>query len=206
LLSVSILSSHKMSKTHIGPKTVLLNGIAVGEVLSTGDTLQDVEAVRKFLKYKGLHKEIKLFQGMFNQAVAFANTSAYLYERDLRRSPRKGASIVPFVVNAAFSIELYLKALAQKQDVALRGHELVKLFKALPDKATLAIQSVTPQCAANRKLGEAPDIPRYLKELNSAFVDWRYCYELEKTGLVHIEPTIFVMDVLNEACCIPPAA
>lgn len=189
-----------------GPKTVLFNGIIVGEVVSTGDYVRDTETVRQFLKDKGLHKETTLFQAMFNQAVSFANTSAYLYERDLRRLPRKGVSAAPFVVNAAFSVELYLKALAKKHGVALRGHELLKLYKALPVKALSEIEEVTPRCAANRALGEPPKFPEYIKELNNAFVDWRYCYELEKTGPVHIEPTIFVMEVLHECCRLPPAA
>ena len=195
-----------MSKIPPGPKTILLNGIVIGDVMSTGDVEHDAKTVRDFLKAKGLHKEVPLFQGMFNQAVAFANTSALLYERDLRRSPRKGVSGVPFLVNAAFSIELYLKALAQKHGVALRGHELVKLFNALPAEALSEIQAVTPRCAANRALGEEPDLPTYLKNLNNTFVDWRYCYELERTGPVHIEPTIFVMEVLHESCRLPQAA
>nr|WP_145545480.1 HEPN domain-containing protein [Variovorax boronicumulans] len=189
-----------------GPKTVFLNGIVVGEVVSTGDYERDTEAVRRFLKDKGLHKETPLFQAMFNQAVAFANTSAYLYERDLRRMPRKGVSATPFVVNAAFSVELYLKALAQKHGVALRGHELVKLHKALPAKALSEIEEVAPRCAANRALGGPPNFLEYIKELNNAFVDWRYSYELDRTGPVHIEPTIFVMEVLHECCRLPPAA
>jgi hypothetical protein len=189
-----------------GPKTILLNGIAVGEVTSTGDCERDVHAVREFLKSKGLHKEVSLFQAIFNQAIAFANTSAYLYERDLRRSPRKGVSATPFVVNAAFSIELYLKALAQKHGSKLRGHELEKLHKALPKAALAEIEAVSPRCAANRALGEEANFSEYLQELNNTFVDWRYCYELERTGPVHIEPTIFVMEVLHEACRLPPAA
>ena len=189
-----------MIKIPPGPKKVLLNGIIVGEVVSTGDTDRDAEAVRQFLKSKGLHKEVSRYQAIYNQAVAFANTSAYLYERDLRRSPRKGVSVIPFVVNAAFGIELYLKALAQKHGTALRGHELTKLYEALPSIAFSEIDAVTPQCAANRALGEAPNFPAYIDRLNSAFVDWRYSYELEKTGPVHIEPTIFVMEVLHYAC------
>ncbi len=189
-----------------GPKTILLNGIAVGEVVSTGDTEKDAEAVRDFLKAKGLHKEVSLFQAIFNQALAFANTSAYLYERDLRKSPRKGFTASPFVVNAAFSIELYLKALAQKHGLTLRGHELMKLYVALPSKANAEINRVIPQCAANRALGEPPNFVGYLQNLNNAFVQWRYSYELEKTGTVHIEPTIFVMEVLHQACRLPAPA
>ena len=194
-----------MRKPLPGPKTVLLNGIVVGEVVSTGDTERDIEAVRQYLKSKGLHKAVSPYQAIYNQAVAFANTSAYLYERDLRRTPRKGFSAVPFVVNAAFGIELYLKALAQKHGIALRGHELVKLYKALPSAALVEIEAVTAPCAANRALGETPNFLAYLENLNSAFVDWRYSYELEKTGSVHIEPTIFVMEVLHEACGLPTA-
>lgn len=185
---------------------MLLNGIAVGELEATGNVERDIEAIRQFLKDKGLHKETPLFQGMLNQAFAFANTSAYLYERDLRRPPRKGTSAVPFVVNAAFAIELYLKALAQKHGVALRGHELLKLYKALPTGALSEIGAVTSRCAANRALGEEPNFAAYLRELNNTFVEWRYCYESERTGQVRIEPTIFVMEVLHESCRLPRAA
>jgi hypothetical protein len=195
-----------MSKIPPGTKSVSINGIVVGEVESTGDIESDAVTVRQFLKDKGLHKEVSIFQGIFNQAAAFANTSALLFERDLRRSPRKGVSAVPFVVNAAFSIELYLKALAQKHGVSLRGHELIKLHAALPDKALSEVQSVIQRCAANRALGEEPDFSAYLKNLNNTFVEWRYSYELEKTGPVHIEPTIFVMEVLHEACRLSPNA
>jgi hypothetical protein len=195
-----------MSKIPPGPKTVLLNGIAVGEVMSSGNTESDVEAVRQFLKSKGLHKESSLFQAIFNQAFAFANTSATLYERDLRRPPRKGISAAPFVVNAAFGIELYLKALGQKHGVSIRGHELLKLHNALPSKALAEIEAVIPRCAANRALGQSPNFIAYLENLNDTFVEWRYLYELERTGPVHIEPIIFVMEVLHEACRLPPAA
>jgi hypothetical protein len=187
-------------------KSISLNGILVGEVESDGDIEADTESVRQFLKYKGLYKEVSIFQGMFNQAVAFANSSALLFERDLRRSPRKVVSVVPFVVNAAFSIELYLKALAQKHGVSLRGHELIKLNAALPDNALSEVQAVMQRCAANRALGEEPNFLAYLKSLNSTYIDWRYSYELEKTGPVHIEPTIFVMEVLHEACRLTPNA
>jgi len=195
-----------MSKIPPRPKTVLLNGIAIGKVVSTGDTKRDVEAVRQFLKDKGLHKEGTLFQAMFNQAFAFANTSNLIYERDLRRHPRNGLSIAPFVVNAAFSIEIYLKALAQKHGVVLRGHELYDLCKALPEKALSEIEQVTPQCAAKRALDEDPNFTAYLQNLNNAFVDWRYCYEQYRAGPIHIEPMIFVMEVLHESCRLPLAA
>jgi hypothetical protein len=185
-------------------RTVLLNGIVVGEVMSTGDFERDAEVTRAFLKSKGLCKEITDFQAMFNQAMAFANTSALLYERDLRRTPRKGVSVAPFVVNAAFSIELYLKALVAKHGAKPpKGHELVKLFAKLPAAASAEIENVIPRCAANRALEGSPNFKAYLEELNDAFVEWRYCFELERTRAINIQPTIFVMEVLHEACRLP---
>jgi len=195
-----------MPKISAGPKKILFNGVEVGEVMSTGDLDKDADSVVQFLKSKGLHKETSIFQAMFSQALAFANTSAYLYERDLRATPRKGTNIAPFIVNAAFSIELYLKALAQKHGVSLHGHELVTLYEALPNNALHEIQSVLTRCAAKRSLGEEPNFPAYIAGLNRAFIDWRYCYEKQKLGSIGIEPIIFVMEVLHESCRLPPAA
>lgn len=195
-----------MRKAQAGTKTVVIDGIVVGQVTSTGDMARDAEAARDLLKSKGIHLEISRFQAILNQAVGFTNTSAYLYERDLRRSPFNGVSAAPFVVNAAFGIELYLKALAAKDGVLLRGHELVKLYESLPRTAQQEIDAVIPKCAASRKLGEPPRFLAYLTDLNNTFVDWRYSYEAETPMAVHIEPTIFVMQVLHEACHLPPAA
>ena len=181
-------------------KQVLLNGIIVGDVDATADQEADLLAVRKYLEQRGLRKEVTRYQATFNAAYSFANTSAYLYERDLQRSPRVGASIVPFVVNAAFGIELYFKALAQKHGVTLSGHRLAKLNKALPAPARSGIEAAVPRCAAERNLLGPPDFDGYVQQLDNTFVEWRYFFEKERTGRVDIEPTIFVMQVLHEAC------
>lgn len=181
--------------------TLYLNGIAVGEVTVTGDRYRDMEIARQFLKDSGLYKETTLEQAMFRQAISFASTSAYLYERDLLKAPRNGLSVAPFIVNSAFSIELYLKTLAQIHGKSLKGHELLKLFDALPLNAHQSIEVVIPECAAKRKLTRSIVFRDYISELSSAFVEWRYCYEKPSTNEVRIEPTIFVMEVLHGACC-----
>mgnify|MGYP003381161299 CR=1 FL=1 len=186
-------------------KTVILNGIAVGEVESTGNDEEDMEAVRAFLDARGLRKEVTPFQAAYNAALAFANTSAYLYERDLSRPPRRGQNIAPFVVNATFGIELYFKALALKHGKTLRGHKLVQLHKALPQAALDSIERVTPACARDRMLPGAPDFAGYVRQLNDIYSEWRYYYETERAGKVEIEPTIFVMQVLHAACCLADA-
>lgn len=195
-----------MRKPEPNRKEVVFEGRVVGEIASMGDVKRDAEAARDFLKSKGIQVEVTRFQAMLNLAVGFMNVSATLYERDLRKLPFNAMSAAPFVVNAAFAIELYLKALAQKHGVALRGHELSKqLYEALPDKAKREIETVIPQCAASRALNEAPNFQQYLKNLNSAFVEWRYSYETQGGMSVLVEPTIFAMQVLHEACHLPPS-
>jgi len=181
-------------------KIVYLNGVAVGEVAATGDNLKDVEIVRQFLQDKGLYKETTLIQAMFRQALSFATTASYLYNRDLTQTPKNGLSAAPFVVNSAFSIELYLKTLGQIHNTSLKGHELLKLLDSLPAEAHKAIEAVIPACVPKRRLEGNVDFRYYISELNSTFVEWRYCYEVDQTSEVRIEPTIFVMEVLHEAC------
>lgn len=179
-------------------KNILLNGIIVGEVDVTGDLEFDAEVAHEFLNKKGLLKERTSSIEIFSTAVAFAKTSSHMYEHGLRQLPRNGASIIPFVVNATFAIELYIKALAKKYHATLRGHELLKLYKKLPQEALKEIELVIPKCADDRKIAQ-PDFVKYLNELNNAFVDWRYIFEKSKSGPIQIEPTIFVMQVLHEA-------
>ena len=184
-------------------KLVLLNGIAVGEVEASGNDEQDVLAVREFLESRGLRKEVTPFQGAYNAALAFANTAAYLYDRDLGRPPRRGQSVAPFVVNATFAIELYFKALELKHGKTLRGHELSQLHQNLPQAALSGIEQAIPSCAREHSLTGPPDFARYVRELNDVYSEWRYYYEKEQAGKVEIEPTIFIMRVLHEAC-FPP--
>jgi hypothetical protein len=183
-------------------KSVLLNGIVVGEVNATGDLELDAKAAHEFLSEKGLLKERSPKDEIFGSAFAFANTSAHIYENGLKKQPRNGSSIIPFVVNATFAIELYFKALAKKHNVTLRGHELLKLYEKLPQEALNEIEKVIPKCADDRRIS-SPDIIKYLYELNNAFVDWRYIFEKPKSELIQIEPTIFVMQVLHEAFLFP---
>jgi hypothetical protein len=181
-------------------KTLYFNGIIVGEVEATGHHDRDAEAAVQFLKDKGLHKEITPGQAMFRQAVSFATTAAYLYRTDLLKAPRNGASIAPFVVNSAFSMELYLKTLGEIHNRALKGHELLKLFDSLPTEARQRIEAVLPACLTERGLVGPVNLRTWILEMNNAFVEWRYCYEKYRTSGIHIDRMIFVLKVLHEAC------
>jgi hypothetical protein len=182
-------------------KTLYLNGIAVGKYESTGDRQQEIEITRTLLKSKGLYRETTQVQAMFRQAISFATTATYLYENDLRQVPRNGHSIAPFIVNSAFSIELYLKTLAQIHETSLRGHRILDdLFDRLPAEAHRAVEAAVPTCAKKWGISEKEDFRAYVGELNNVFVDWRYCYEKNQTTEIRITPMIFVMEVFHEAC------
>jgi hypothetical protein len=39
-----------------------------------------------------------------------------------------------------------------------------------------------------------------LAMLNNAFVQWRYVYELPRSGTVHLQQTILAMDACRDVC------
>ncbi len=109
-------------------------------------------------------------------------------------------SLAPFVVNSVFAIELYLKTLGQLHDAPMRGHDLLKLFASLPPSAH---QKLMPHFSSSQRksdLSTLDDFRDTLVMMRGAFVEWRYLYETERTEELRLEPMIFVMEVLHNAC------
>lgn len=184
-------------------RTLYVNGVIVGEVPSTGDHDKDMEAMRQFLRAKGLHKEVTKVQAMFRQALSFSTTAAHLYRQDLSKAPRNGLSITPFVVNSAFSIELYLKTLHELQGTTPgKEHHLLKLYDGL----TVATRDVVVRHAVANgatyggRVTTDEQFRDFIDELDSAFVDWRYCHESGNASRITIQSTILVMKAVHEAC------
>lgn len=181
-------------------KTLFVDGVAVGEVEATGDREKDIEIARKFLKDRGLHKKVTLVQAMFRQAVSFASTANYVYERDLKNLPRNILGIAPFVVNSAFSIEVYLKTVHQIQGNSIKGHSLSQLYDSLSNEQKSIILAAANKYSSEYNLSTPVPFRDLVAELNNSFIEWRYLYEKERTGEVKILPTIFIMKVLHEVC------
>jgi hypothetical protein len=186
-------------------KTLYVKGVIVGEVdLVPGDHASEVAQMTDFLKSKGLHREVTKEQAMFRQALSFCKTAADIYERDLMQAPRNGLAAAPFAVNSAFSIELYLKTLHKLVGSEIRGHELLKLYDALPVETRETVLSHAQKHAAGYGVAPAPSAESFrqsIAELNTAFVDWRYCYETGAvTEFFKIPPTILVMVAVDQAC------
>jgi hypothetical protein len=100
------------------------------------------------LRKRGLYHKPTVEQAIFRQAVSFASVSSLLYDRDLATVPAKnGISAVPFVVNAAFALELYLKTLGHLFGRAQRGHDLLGLFDALPPEGHEVLRQNLPKAS-----------------------------------------------------------
>jgi hypothetical protein len=184
-------------------KTLYVNGVIVGEVPATGDPDKDMEAMHRFLKEKGLHKQVTKVQAMFRQAISFSTTAAHLYRQDLSNAPRNGLSIAPFVVNSAFSIELYLKTLHELQSTNPgREHHLLKLYDGLlaATRDTVVRHALANGTNYDVRITTADQFRQYVDELDSAFVDWRYCHESGNASRITIQSTILVMKAAHEAC------
>jgi HEPN domain-containing protein len=185
-------------------KTIYANGIIVGELdVVAGDPMKAIEQITEFLRAKGIHREVTKEQAMFRQALSFCKTAAELYDRELKQAPRSGLAAVPFVVNAAFSIELYLKTLYQLAGSRVRGHELLTLYDGLADDTRRTVVELAATCASKFSATPVPSADEFrgfVSDLNTAFVDWRYCYETGSVDVLKIQPTILVMCSLDQAC------
>lgn len=97
-----------------------------------------------------------------------------------------------YYVNLAFAAELFLKSLYVEVELVfgsehphqlkerkykpIRGHDLVKVFSKLPDETTRNIKQVYVDQFKK-------DFVEDLKEINTAFVDWRYYFEKEQMSI-----------------------
>ncbi|HCY83879.1 MAG TPA: hypothetical protein DHV36_01960 [Desulfobacteraceae bacterium] len=180
-------------------KDILLNGIVVGSYESTGDEKKDIEITREILKKKSLWKKKSMIDMMFNQAQSFAYTANHLFEKDIRNHPRKFHSFAPFVVNAAFSIEIYLKTLHHLHGKKIKGHSLTDLYKILDTDYKSIINRIAEETRNLYQIEQEKGFDYYLSSLDRAFVKWRYIYERD-VEKIYFLPTIYVMQVLDKAC------
>ena len=182
-------------------KEVLLNGVIVGEIESTGVQDRDIELMREMLKAKGLYKPSSVAKAMFGHARAFAATAERLYnEQIVPRASRSSAAFGPFVVNASFAAELYLKTISRVYGAELRGHDLLGLYHQLPPDAAAHINAVAPRCRAKRGIPENTTFEESVERHRDAFVEWRYVYEKERSSLVQFPVLIYAIEVLHETC------
>lgn len=182
-------------------KTVMCDNKPVGYVKDVNDPKEAIRLAQELIKSKGLSREISKSESIYSQAQSFANTAAYLYEKDLKSLPRNPQSITPFVVNAAFSAEMYLKCLQEVHGQITESHVLTVLFKSLPNKVKDKINKTSKKFESQYQIEQGILFKNHLKNINNAFVDWRYIYEKNYES-INIQQTIFVLQVLHEVSAI----
>lgn len=121
------------------------------------------------------------YQVCIDEATAFLNVAKLCID-DVGNFLFGG--MYPFVVNASFSCELFLKAIMIKKSSNSefeRGHDLKKLFSAIGDDDRAAIEALY-----NQKCKEP--LSKLLDESRQAFEDWRYAFEkkvsVSVTGII----------------------
>ena len=175
----------------------------IGEVPTTGDVQKDLEAATALMRAKGVYKKITAEQVIFGQAVAFATTASYLFNNDLLGTPpRNPVSTGPFVVNATFALELYLKTLNLLYGRKVgRSHDLHRLYSALPDEAMQAVRrEFSTSLPRPASITDIKAFQTEIERVRHAFMEWRYLHERMQTGEVRFPELIYVLNVLHNTC------
>lgn len=192
-----------MAKILPGPKELYVNGQLVGHYEATGDLEVDTRVAKQKLNELGYsNTEYPEWMHIRQQAIYFQDTCAYLMQYEHRRKKtERPFTLIPYVVNSAFCIELYLKALSAKHGKPIkREHKLLKLYRELPESAVADIAASVDQAARESQFEESPDVVAYLTELNDAFVKWRYAFESKQLGAVRHDVLRFLRMLMFLAC------
>lgn len=191
-----------MTRIPPGPKDLMINGKVVGQYISTGNTELDLSLARAKLRELGfVPNELPMWMHMRQQAIYFQDTCALLWRAEINRPPpHRPFALIPYVVNTALCIELYLKALSLKHGKKLRGHELLELYNELPIEATADIIASIPDALKDAPLDDEPNIHEFMAVMNDVFIQWRYAYEHEELGHLRMDILKFLRMLMFYAC------
>jgi len=187
-----------------------IDGKFVGEIPDTGDSLKNIEAFEQYKKDHGIHTESKPGQAINLQAFTFGNIAMSLFNDYLCAPITNGQEAiqysnyaVPFIVNGAFAIELYLKTLHVIHSNSQKGHKLLTLFNELPEAVQIAIKLAANEFIIKHNLSPDTDLLSSLQRINSAFEDWRYLHEGNKENKPRSLPVaeiIVLLETLSRVC------
>lgn len=174
-----------------------LDGKLVGEIPKTGDTRKDIQNARDLFDSKGLSKKLEEADAMFQQAASFAKLALEIYHSKLNKIPPESSFAAPFVVNATFSIEVYIKSLHSLSGSNKRGHLIENLYNALNEDVKNTSRTIANRLYSKYNFESSIQIEKLLGEINNAFVNWRYLFE-KPPGIANFTAICFILDVLHE--------
>ena len=134
------------------------------------------------------------YREMFVTATSFLECADYCFNAE--NSFVKGFH-TPAIVNYAFACEVYLKLLLLHQGIKIKRHELLELFKQLPEEKQKQIMTkifnngiwLTDAFGKNE-----------LYNISDVFVKWRYRYEFS-TLSCNVGFLQELAKVLRDECC-----
>ncbi len=125
----------------------------------------------------------------FARATRRAFEEAWQFEQvavELERIGSKGnVHFIPWVVNSAFALEVYLKCLYAIENgrFPAKIHSLLDLYKGQTAKSRAAIAGLYAKSVALGPQSSSQDIEMVLEWAKHAFEEWRYRYEeISKPG------------------------
>ncbi|WP_313243903.1 hypothetical protein [Stenotrophomonas rhizophila] len=185
-----------------GRRELIVNGQVIGWFEATGDSQKDLELARAKINELG-HEQSPLPRWMLirQQAMDFRDACGLIMNYDLgTRPPGRRPLSIPYVVNSAFCLELYLKALSLRHGNEQRGHDLLKLYDRLPQAAKTVIASRVPDAQQEAGCTDPIDVRGLLSLIKDNFEQWRYIHDHEELGTVPYDQLFLLRSLLHRAC------
>lgn len=180
-------------------RKIYSNGKYVGNYESTNDLELDTKLVLEQLDKLGLRRPPSRLNSMHAQAEAFAEAAKIIFDQNLVSTPINPKGLSPFIVNATFGAEMYLKTIHAVHSSNVTGHNLTKLYKQLPNKVKDTIEKKSKELDFNYNIESEMPFLYHVKMIANAFVEWRYMYE--KTDLQYnVQSIIYILHTLHEVC------
>ncbi len=160
------------------------------------------EAKQKSFEYMHKHYPTSIQEQMLYQAMDFHRLVRDLDLKNLDREGLKGKPTI-FMVNASFGLEIYLKlAVRISNNIHKRGHDLNKIFDALPTKSKEEIENIVRSIIQKQKITNHQNTTAksIVEKTKTAFKDWRYRYENNKLLDFHCDELIILLYAMHHYC------
>jgi hypothetical protein len=117
-----------------------------------------------------------------------------------RGSAAESDDVIPFAVNAAFAIELYLKTLGSLYGLNMHGHDLLDLFDELPAEAKELLRREIARVPSTQVIKDLTSFRTEIERVRHVFIEWRYLHERSSASEIRFVEFIHVINVLHNTC------
>lgn len=185
-----------------GQREIALNGKVVGHFEATGDYDTDSRVALAELKRLGYDQSsLPQWKHIRQQAMDFRDACGLIMNYDLgKRDPSFRPLSIPYVVNTAFCLELYLKAISLRHGSNQKGHDLLKIYDNLPDEAISSISARIDEAKEETRYDGETNERDLLSVIKDSFCQWRYAHESAHLGAVMMQPLFFLRALLHRSC------